>query len=269
MPSIAPDEMSRHPKLLVPFGLTYSLGWQSGRKAGRSFVVMRLGAWSDKVVQCFPLTEEGWGQAWASLVSLDPDAAKSVARAVESRATSDAGNKAEIGRQARVYDAFVRAGQSRAIFRVLGVQVLPGTQEVYSVGTHDPSAKTNTSRLLGPLAGAEALVTDGSQAWSPGRAMLMPVALTAIATKTVAHAAVVFVDGSVHTAQLNGNSVVRNAQLEVVQFNALAGATESRAAESPANDPAAKLTTLKDLLDAGLISQAEYDAKRAEVIKSI
>jgi len=269
MPSIAPDELWRRPKALLPVGFNYSLGWQGGRRTGPSFVLMRLGAWSDKVVQCFPLTEEGWRQAWAALVSLDADAAKAVAHALERQATSDASDKAENERQVRVYDAFVRAGQSRANFRLLGVQVLPGAEEVYSIGTHAPSAKTNTSRLLGPLAGAEALVTDGSQAWSPGRAMLMPVALTALATKTVAHAAVVFADGSVHTAELNGNSMVRNAQVEVVQFNALAGATKFGGAESPDNDPAVKLTKLKDLLDAGLLSQAEYDAKRTEVIKSI
>jgi hypothetical protein len=94
---------------------------------------------------------------------------------------------------------------------------------VYTIGKHDEwtKVKMNNSRLLGPLGGAEAMVTDGSQTWSPGRAMFLPVALAGLATKTVADAAVVFPDGVVHTYALNGNFEVREAQKQVLQFNAL------------------------------------------------
>ncbi|MBC7254558.1 MAG: SHOCT domain-containing protein, partial [Chloroflexi bacterium] len=40
------------------------------------------------------------------------------------------------------------------------------------------------------------------------------------------------------------------------------------AAGAPA-DPVAALKTLKDLLDNGLITQAEYDAKKAEILKRL
>jgi hypothetical protein len=112
------------------------------------------------------------------------------------------------------------------------------------------------------------MVTDGSQAWSPGRAMFMPVGLAGMATKTKAHAAVVFADGTVHTAPLDGNNAVREAQLQVVKFNALAGASAAPAPETT-SDPAARLRQLRELLDEGLLSQNEYDAKRTEVINSL
>jgi hypothetical protein len=52
-----------------------------------------------------------------------------------------------------------------------------------------------------------------------------------------------------------------------VQFNALAGASAPDAAVS-GNDPA-KLRKLQELRDAGLLTQGEYEMKRAEVIDSI
>jgi hypothetical protein len=74
---------------------------------------------------------------------------------------------------------------------------------------------TGVQMLLGPVAGAEVMVTDGAQAWSPGRAMFLPIGLAGLATKTTADAAVVFPDGTVHTHALNSNAEVREAQKQV------------------------------------------------------
>ncbi len=113
------------------------------------------------------------------------------------------------------------------------------------------------------------MVTEGAQAWSPSRAMFLPIALAGLATKTQADAAVVFADGTVHIAALDGNSAVRAAQKEVVQFNALAGAA-TRPDTTPADsDPATRLRKLQDLRDADLLTQEEYEAKRAEIISSL
>ena len=165
-----------------------------------------------------------------------------------------------------MYEAFVSAENAAIAFRVLGVQVLVGG--VYTIGSHDAATKTNTSRRLGPLTGANAMVTDGSQAWSPGRAMFLPISLAGLATKTKADAAVVFLDGTVHTTPLNGNFAVREAQKQVVQFNALADAAAPAAAES-ASDPAVRLLKLRELREAGLLTEEEYEIKRAEIIDSI
>lgn len=269
MPAVTPGTLWRgSPYLIVDSGQRYDLGWQDARKDGPCFVVTRTGViGSIKVLDRFPLTEDGWARAWAALVRLDAGAAQAVAKKIQERLTGHATQMAEKERRAQVYETFVSAGPATT-YRALGVQVLAGAGRVYTIGSHDAVMETNTSRLLGSLAGTEAMVTDGSQAWSPGRAMFMPIGLAGLATKTKADAAVAFPDGTVHTVPLDGNNAVREAQKQVVQFNALAGASAPTATESR-SDPAVRLRKLQELRDAGLLSQEEYETKRAEVIKTI
>jgi hypothetical protein len=233
------------------------------RDDGPSFVVVRLGAMKDKVLERFPLTTAGWAQAWTVLVGLDPRAAQAVAETIQRWPAADP----DIEHHAQTFEAFVNAG-GPAVFQWLGVQVLAGTGTVYTVGSHNAALKTNTSRLLGPLAGAQAMVTDGSQAWSPGRAMFLPIGLAGLATKTKADAAVVFPDGTVYMTPLDGNYAVREAQKQVVRFNAMAGAVAPVTPDT-GSDPAGRLRKLQELLDAGLLTQDEYETKRADIIDSI
>jgi hypothetical protein len=181
--------------------------------------------------------------------------------------TLDAMLAAEKSRQAELHEKFVRAG-TVTIFRAFGVQVLKGDDKVYTIGSQNPWEKTNSSRLLGPLAGAEAKVTDGTSAFSLGKAMFMPLATAALARKETADAMIVFADGAVHSVALDGSTAVRQARKECVQFNAQAGSATS-VVPAGNGDPAFKLQKLQELRDSGLLSQQEYDAKRAEVIDSI
>lgn len=262
MPAVRDEAMGRDLQLIAGIGPGHNIGWQDSRKHGRGFVVARAeGAGimaSTSVVARFPLTEGGWAEAFAALSDLDPGAAVRVRAALAPRAETAAENG--------MYAAFERSPST--VFRALGVQVLAGADSVYSIGTHDPAARANTSRVLGPLGGAQAVVTDGAQAWSPGRAMFLPIGLAGLATKTQAAAAVIFPDGTVHTAALNSNRAIREAQLQAVQFNALAG-TAAQPPPDQLADPAVRLGKLQELLEAGLISQAEYDAKRSEIISAI
>jgi hypothetical protein len=61
---------------------------------------------------------------------------------------------------------------------------------------------------------------------------------------------------------------VREAQKQVGQFNALAGAAAPATAEA-GSDAAVRLRKLEELRDAGLLTQDEYETKRAEIINSI
>jgi Short C-terminal domain len=181
--------------------------------------------------------------------------------------TLDAMLAAENQRRAELYQAFVHAG-TVSTFWALGVQVLTGGDQVYTVGVHDPYEKTNDSRLLGPLAGAEAKVTDGTSSFSWGKAMIMPVVTAPLARKETADALIIFRDGTTYTAALDGSRAVREARKQCVQFNVLAGSSPQ--ASTPfVSDPASKLQKLQELRDAGLLTQEEYEAKRTEVINSI
>jgi hypothetical protein len=266
MPVVS-DTLWRSPNLIPVAGQRYTLGWQDAKKDGPCFLLARTGVMGDKILDRFPLTQDGWARAWSALVKLDVGAAQAVAKALRDSQGTDAARTAETERQAQVHEAFAAAG-GPTVFRALGVQVLAAEGTVYTIGYSSAVAKTNTSRLLGQLAGAQAVVTDGAQAWSPGRAMFLPIGLAGLATKTKADAVVVFADGTVHTVALDGNNVVREAQKQAVQFNALAGASASPATEY-GSDPAVKLRKLQELRDAALLTQQEYEVKRAEVINSI
>jgi len=172
---------------------------------------------------------------------------------------------AEQGRRATLYETFARGGLM-VVFQALGVQLLSGEGTVYTIGNHDPLTQTNSSLPLGLLTGAEAMVTDGPQ--GRGRLALLPLAATALDTRTAADAAVVFPDGTVHVRALYGHMEIRKAQRHVARFNALADAAAPEAAKV---DPghAVRLQNLQELREAGLLSREEYAAKRAEIIASL
>jgi hypothetical protein len=268
MPAVTKDTLWRWPNLIAVNGLRYAIGWQNAKREGPCFVVARSSVMGgEKILERFPLTEDGWVQAWAALVRLDTGAAEKVAEMLEKMRAAHLARTAEAERRALVREKFASEGGPR-VFRALGVQVLAKAGEVYTIGDYIPNLGGDTERLLGPLAGAQAVVTDGSQAWSPGRAMFMPIGLTGLATKTKADAVVIFADGTTNTVALDGNNAVREAQKQAVQFNALAGVSAPAAAQR-VSDPAAKLRKLQELRDAGLLTQDEYQMKRAEVIDSI
>lgn len=163
------------------------------------------------------------------------------------------------------YDELVRDGYGMskeeapdAVFPALGVQVRGDTVE-----RHLPGYQT---RPLGPLAGAQAQLTNGHQAWSPGRAIFLPIGLTGLATKTRATAFVIFPDGSYHERALDGNKAVGEAQNEALKFNLLASPPTAQPPQPAQEDAAATLRKLASLHDEALLTDEEYAAKRAEVI---
>lgn len=164
--------------------------------------------------------------------------------------------QAEYDRQLEVRRSQGRHTGPDAIFPALGVQVRGEGVETY--------AAPFGAAALGLLAGAEARLTDGSQAWSPGRAMFLPVGLAGLATKTKAAAFVIFRDGKHHETALNGNATVRAAQAEAIKFNLMA--SRSPAPVQQQEDVAAILRKLASLHDEGLLTDEEFAAKRAEVI---
>lgn len=145
------------------------------------------------------------------------------------------------------------------VFPALGVQVRGDVVETLGAPVGASS--------LGQLAGAEARLTDGSQAWSPGRAVFMPISFAGLATKTKATAFVIFADGSYIETALDGNAAVRAAQAEAVRFNVMANKGSAPAREQ--DDVAVVLRKLASLHQEGLLTDEEFAAKRAEVIARI
>lgn len=70
------------PYMIVSNGQRHTIGWQDVRKHGPSFVVVRLSATGTRIIDRFPLTDDGWSAAWHALARIDGDAADAVAAAL-------------------------------------------------------------------------------------------------------------------------------------------------------------------------------------------
>jgi hypothetical protein len=81
MPAVNVGRLSRQVTMLVDSAeLRYVVGWQLQPESedGACIVVAKLGGFSVKVLQRFPLTEQGWADAWSSLVNLDQASAQRI-----------------------------------------------------------------------------------------------------------------------------------------------------------------------------------------------
>lgn len=75
-------------------GLPRTVGWVWKSADHPSFVSLargRMGGY--KVLEHFPLTEDGWAQAWSSLARADPAAASKVAAVLTERAAADSARR--------------------------------------------------------------------------------------------------------------------------------------------------------------------------------
>lgn len=89
MPAVPRDELFsyRHTPFLLQYAdIRHSIGWQDNRKAGPSFVVARISPLGRiKVTERFPLTEQGWADAWQVFAGRDAGAATVIAARLSAR----------------------------------------------------------------------------------------------------------------------------------------------------------------------------------------
>jgi hypothetical protein len=82
MPTVDVSKLNRYPTLFVDSGqLRHALGWQrwAGIHGGACFAVCKLSDLAGiKVVERFPLTQDGWAEAWASLLKRDAASAQAI-----------------------------------------------------------------------------------------------------------------------------------------------------------------------------------------------
>ena len=79
------------------------------------------GVMGNKVLDRFPLTEDGWARAWATLVKLDAVAAQEVAKTLGEWRAAQAAKMVETERQAQVAEL-----EARALGSLRGVAYLGG-----------------------------------------------------------------------------------------------------------------------------------------------
>jgi hypothetical protein len=87
MPVIGLSEQDRSVPYPLLDGLKLTIGWhfRGQSDSGAAFVILRR-RWlrgTFEVIESFPLTEDGWAQAWQSLANQDPEAARKVANKLD------------------------------------------------------------------------------------------------------------------------------------------------------------------------------------------
>jgi hypothetical protein len=95
MPVLGPGEQDRSAPYPLCDGLKLTIGWAFGRKGdgGLAFAVLRRRFFKGdfKVVESFPLTEDGWAMAWQSVVKQKPADVPKILAALAAREVAPAG----------------------------------------------------------------------------------------------------------------------------------------------------------------------------------
>jgi hypothetical protein len=157
-----------------------------------------------------------------------------------------------------------------------GIGVRARNGEVYPYPTLSQPA-------LGPVEGARAEITDPTKAQMVRAglasglafgAVFGPLALApGLLRKSKAVAFVVCANGKVHERKLNGTAAIRAAQRDAVKFNVFAGSATAPAPvpAQPPSPPTAgeRLAEVTRLHNEGLLTDEEYQAKRAEIIRQL
>ena len=92
MPVPRAGERTQNAPFMLTDGGRYTIGWRfwPAQSGGPSFVTLHRNALGSlRVVERYPLTEEGWAAAWRALLSLEPATARRVLRALAERAGAD------------------------------------------------------------------------------------------------------------------------------------------------------------------------------------
>src|SRR5208282_4516966 len=96
MPVIFPrEQVAGYPYPLLDT-LSPTIGWhyQSQGRGGPAFVLIRrTGLGGLRVVESFPLTEDGWARVWQSLIRQNPAAAPQLLATLSAREAKEAGSR--------------------------------------------------------------------------------------------------------------------------------------------------------------------------------
>lgn len=90
MPAVPPGSLFHSLSMIDVTDQRYTVGWQDSKNGGPCFLVIRTSVFGEKILDRFPLTDDGWSRAWAALVKLDTRAAQAVAEELQKRQQREA-----------------------------------------------------------------------------------------------------------------------------------------------------------------------------------
>jgi hypothetical protein len=264
------------------FGINPSVGWQSRPPAegGPSFVVIRRIAMRGlKVIESFPMTEDGWAAAWHSLVEQNPAATTPRVRA-QLRARKLDADTDTILRDVLFLGGYVPGSPIRPGERY-DVRFMADQFQVFAIGSPTLLAAVPYSHVEDVEIGGPGLIQTGGGFVGGGfgvngalEGMALASVLNALTTRTSIKT-VLRVQGTgcelflLHTAltpeQLRMGMSRPLGAIRSARAAAVAGGVQHGVGVlSPS--PADELSKLADMLEKGLLTRQEFNAMKARLI---
>jgi hypothetical protein len=278
-PLVRPDELWQGtPNVLFADG-RYTIGWlgRPEKKGAPVFVTVRQGMFDGrKIVERYPMTDDGWSRAWRAFVRLDPATAEKVLAVLARRAERDRHRAARRELDARSLSCLQKAvfigghvtGTELAAGQPYELRFLQDRLSVFATNGVDAMAEF-------PYTAVETVEVDGPgrvDRWSTGEQTLITaafgltgalVAFSGMRVKTFVR--VQTADGELfflHTTLLPED-------LRILLSRGISAIRETRASLANAGDAGSlvdELTRLAALLDKGLLTRDEFDQVKARLI---
>ncbi len=277
-------------------GLSLTIGWYFARQAdsGPAYVILRRGALGSlKVVESFPLTEDGWAKAWQSLAKQNPGAVSKVLATLAAR-QADAARLSRESREANELDARTLASL-RAVAYLGGyvpatgifagqqydVRFLEDRLLVVPCRHADVLAEVPYSEIEDVEIGGPGLVSTGGGFVGGGfgvqgaaEGMAIAAVLNALTTRTSIKT-IVRIQGTrcelflLHTkatpAQLRIELSRPLAAIRSAKVPPAAGMSQHPVTATPPS-PVEELAKLADMLEKGLLTREEFELMKAKVV---
>jgi hypothetical protein len=298
MPAILPSEQVSGSSYAHPLvdGLSPTIGWrfQPRGKGGPAFVIMRrTGLGSLKVVESFPLTEDGWASAWQSLVTRNPVAAAQVLATLKAREADAARLRTPVLDSREMFELDARSLASLREVAYLGgyvpesaitaggrydVRFLEDRFAVFASRRAEVLAEVPYSEVEDVEIGGPGLVKSGGGFAGGGfglsgavEGMAIAAVLNAMTTRTSVKTVVRIQGTGCELFLLHTTLTPEQLRIEMSRpLGAIrvARATSRTQHEAPAVSPSPveELARVADMLEKGLLTREEFDLMKAKLL---
>ena len=297
MPVILPAEQD--PGILRPLldGISPTIGWHfraPGKGASAFVILRRTGLGSLKVVESFPVTEDGWAAAWRFLASRNPAAVPQVLARLDGRNASAATASASVTDARQLSELEARSlvslpGMAYLGGHVPGAAVTPGAQ--YDMRFLEDRLVMSVSRRPTVLAevlygqvedveiGGPGIVKSGGGFAGGGfglaavEGMAIAAALNALTTRTSVKTVMRIQATACELFLLH--TKLPPEQLRIEMSGPLTAIRAARAAGAAAQEqgraarvssPVEELAKLAAMLEKGLLTREEFNLMKAKLL---
>ena len=301
MPVISPSEQVLGGAYPLLDGVSPTIGWQfqPQAKGGPSFVILRrTGLGSLKVVESFPLTQDGWAHAWQSLVTQNPAAAPKVLATLKAREADAARLRGPVLEHSELLELDARSIVSLRELVYLGghvpespitagercdVRFVEDRLVVFASRRADVLAEVPYSQVEDVEIGGPGLVRSGGGFGGGGfglggaiEGMAIAAVLNAMTTRTSITTVVRIQATDCELFLLHTKLTPDRLRIEMSRtLSVIRAARAGEAAARPSSEtrpvspsPVEELTKLADMLEKGLLTREEFDLMKAKIVGS-